>query len=171
MLKVFLTQKSTMWIISAMKIWKLTVMCPRNYCSTYYRNNCVQHSLLSAEHFCFPYGKCQIQFSASGTGRSISLFSSLLAQQFRIICKEGPESFLHHPPCFVFERSPDLGTYFGCPDWSFLWPTKCLEAKDEAIVLPQFRLRSLPWTLIFFHSLYRLALLSYSWVLQLWRRV
>jgi len=105
----FLTQKSTMWIIAALKIWKLTVMYPRNYCSRYYRTNCMQHSLLSGEHFCFPFGKCRIKFSASGTDRGISLFSSFPPGGFRILCKEGRECYLQHPWCFIFERSPDLG--------------------------------------------------------------
>jgi len=77
-----LAQNSTMWIIEAMKIWMLTVMYPRNYCSRYYRTNCMQHSLLSGEHFCFRFRKCRIKFSASGTGRGIRLFSSLPPEQF-----------------------------------------------------------------------------------------
>jgi hypothetical protein len=78
----FLTKKSTMWIIAALKIWKLTIMNPRNYCSMYYRTNCLQHSLLSGEHLRFPFRKCRIKFSASGTGKGISLFSSFPPERF-----------------------------------------------------------------------------------------
>lgn len=78
----FLTQKSRTWIIAAMKAWKLTIMYPRNYCSRYCRTKCMQYSLLSGEHFCFLFRKCRIKFTASGTGRGISLFSSLPPEQF-----------------------------------------------------------------------------------------
>lgn len=78
----FWTQKSTMWIIAAMKIWKLAVVYPRNYCSRYHRTSSTQRSLLSGEHFCFHFRKCRIKFSAPGTGRGISSFSSLTGEQF-----------------------------------------------------------------------------------------